>query len=604
MGNIKVMSDDLSNKIAAGEVVERPLSVVKELVENSIDAHSSKIYITLKNSGIDYINVVDDGCGMDKADALLCFDRHTSSKLTNEEMLFKIATLGFRGEALSSIAAVSKVVLETCDGVDSTLLEVEYGKITKESSTAFRSGSSFIVTNLFHNTPARLKYINNLYSELAKIISYVSKCALANPGISFKLMNDGKEIISTAGSDNMLKTVRDIYTIEISKKLVELECSNEDTKVTMYAAKPDFQRSNKNYINVFVNKRVVNCPTIIKAVIEQYSKYMPRNRYPFCIINITIDPQLIDVNIHPNKYEIKFSKHQEVVALIAREVEQFLSNENHIVDVKREAVKVEETSQQEIKLERSDAVEQLFQSYLDKPKNNDTIVSESSEDNYEVVRNVEVGSDSPINNEVPIVEEKPEPIQNSRYYEPIGQFSGTYILAQSSDELILIDQHAAVERINYEKNQKLIQNQTYAVTDLLVPLTFTFSKSEALLISDNLQKLEDLQIDVSEFGDTDFAVRAIPSWIETGSENEMLEMIFERLLNNESIAILDLKDDAIELMSCKESLKANSKLSTQEMEYIIDNIFKCDNPYHCPHGRPVIVKLTLKEIEKMFKRVM
>lgn len=595
MGQIKIMSENLANKIAAGEVVERPLSVVKELVENSIDAGSSKIYITLKNSGVDYISVVDDGVGMDKEDALLCCSRHASSKLTSDEMLFKIATLGFRGEALSSIAAVSNVFLETCNGDESTLLEIEAGEILKCVPSSFRRGTTVTVTKLFYNTPARLKYIKNLYSESAKIIEYISKCALSNPNIVFKLMNDGKAIIETSGSGDYLRAIRDIYSMEIVKNLQEVNAETSEVKVKMFIAKPAFQRSNKNYMSVFVNKRVVNCPLIIKAILDEFKDYMPRNRYPFCIINIEIEPELIDVNIHPNKYEIKFSKNEEVIDLISKSIKEFLIDSNHKVNYSKTVEPKVLPQQFDLSREASNAVNKFEKEFEYKRVKEDEQISGLSNDM--VIKEVNDTKEDSFGLVETSIEKK------SILYEPIGQFNGTYILAQAEDELILIDQHAAVERINYEKNQDNFSKTNHTISDLLVPIVISKSLDESLIIKENLNKLSELNIDISEFGNSDFIVRGVPSWVDKGSEEQVIDLIIENILNSESIELLEIKDDVIELMSCRESLKANSRLDIQEMEYIIDKLFQCRNPYHCPHGRPIVVGLSLTEIEKLFKRI-
>lgn len=592
MGNIKVMDDLLANKIAAGEVVERPLSVVKELVENSIDAKSTRVYITLKNSGIDYINVVDDGVGMDSEDALLCFSRHASSKLTSDEMLFKIATLGFRGEALSSIAAISNVEMQTCNGQESTYIEIEAGIVQNCAASSFRNGTSVTVTKLFYNTPARLKYIKNLYSESAKIIEYVSKCALANPNIIFKLMNDGKTIIETSGSGDYLKVIRDIYSMEVVKALHQVDFSNTEVNAKMLIAKPSFQRSNKNYINIFVNKRVINSTKITKLIIEEFKDYIPRNRYPFCILHIDIEPELIDVNIHPNKYEIKFSKEDELLELISLKVREFLTGQTHKVEIQKRDV--EKMQQHQLNLEREEVkpiienipkLENYVAEYVD-DELEDIFVSETVENDYEVEE---------------VVTQKEKTV---KLYSIIGQFHGTYILAQDDDELVLIDQHAAVERVNYEKNQKSFNQEVHSQYDLLVPLIISRSVDEAMLIRESISNITDLGIEISEFGNTDFIIRAVPSWVEMGSEDVIIDMIIDKLLNNEKIDLLHIKDESLELMSCKESLKANSRLSVIEMEHIIDQLMKCSNPYHCPHGRPIIVSLSINEVEKLFKRVM
>ncbi|MFV0499284.1 MAG: DNA mismatch repair endonuclease MutL [Bacilli bacterium] len=577
MGQIKIMSDSLANKIAAGEVVERPLSVVKELVENSIDANSKKIYIALKNGGIDYISVVDDGDGMDNNDVLMCTKRHASSKLTSDEMLYKIATLGFRGEALSSIAEVSKLVIETCDGKESSCLEIESGKVLKNIRGEFRKGTAINITKLFYNTPARLKYIKNLYMETAKIVEYIRKSALANPSIVFKLSNDSKSLLETSGSGNIIKTIRDLYSIEIARELQELSVCENDFNLNIIVAKPSFQRASKSYINIFVNKRVINSNIIEKVILESFKDFLPKNRYPFCIINIGIEPELIDVNIHPNKYEIKFSKEDEIKISIEKLLREFLGKNSHKIEYVQKNKEMQPLNLiRDIDYNYSEIIEEKM-----KKKLINNIILEPTE-TYDEKKNVK---------------------HSKKLYEPIGQFFKTYILAQNDSELVLIDQHAAMERINYEKNQMIFIESKVKLSELVIPVVITLSLEESLVIKDNIHKLKELKIDIKEFGNNDFIVRCVPSWIETDFEKETIELIIEKILKSEPIELLDIKDELIELMSCKESLKANTMLSLQEMEHIIDKLFECNNPYHCPHGRPIIVTLSIQEIEKMFMRV-
>ncbi len=576
MGKIQILNQNLANLIAAGEVVERPLNVVKELVENSIDAQATDIKVILKNSGLDELTVIDNGIGMDRSDATLCFSAHATSKLKDETMLFNIATLGFRGEALNSISSVSHVELSTYNGTESSKVVVANGEIIETQDAAARKGTSITVTKLFHNTPARLKYITNPYLELTKIVDFITKIALAYPEISFELKNDSNQIILTTGSGDIKRTISSLYSLELSKEVQTLNETGE-FNITLHLAKPEFQRSSKNYITVFINNRVVNNSSIVKTVLNSYSPYMPKSRYPFCIVKISTDPQLIDVNIHPNKLEVKLSKQNEIQLTIQKLISEFLKNKEHIVNYKAPIQKSVEF--EELNLDRD---------YLKKQP-------ETFKYNQQVENTVIKDSDN--------IETHPTS-KTSRIFNPIGQFAGTYIIAQDNDELILIDQHAANERVNYEKNKNLMTSQDIQTRELLVPITLTYNQSEAMQVKNVLNKLNELKIEISEFGINDFVVRSVPNWLQHNYEKECIELIIERALNNSSIEIVDILDEEIEMISCKQSIKANTKLSILEMESLIDELLNCENPYNCPHGRPVIVRFSKYEIEKLFKRVL
>ena len=562
MGIIKIMDTDLANKIAAGEVVESIFSVVKELVENSVDAGSASIKIELVESGLKQIKVTDDGKGMKKADALLAIQRHATSKVFNLHDLETINTLGFRGEALASIISVSMAKISTYDGKEATEIEIVDGKITKTSTGAMRRGTEITINNLFYNTPARLKYLKSLYAELADVVTYVNKMALAYPDIKFSLFNDKKQLLLTDGSNNLLKVINSIYGKEVSANMLELNASNDDYEITGFVSKPIITRSNRNAITIIVNGRNVRNTELNRAILEAYYTFIPENKTPIIVLNIDVDPRLVDVNIHPAKLDIKFSEKKELSRLIKKEITKLLRGTDLIPEVKVTKPEIE-TNYEELTLD---------------------LVREDTPEYTSEVKEVEI-------NKIP-----------EMYVS--GFIHGTYILCENEYGMYLIDQHAAKERINYEYYLKKLGETGSEVTETLIPLTLEFTNAEYLVINERLNELSKLNLEVEEFGENTLKVNSHPIWLPTGYESDAIRKICDLVINlnrdfckekfNEKIAIM---------LSCKLAIKANDKISTEEAESLINDLRNCDNPYTCPHGRPTLVTFTNYELEKMFKRV-
>ena len=586
MAEIKVMDELLSNKIAAGEVVERCSSVVKELVENSIDAGSTEIKIELIEAGTKEIKVIDNGKGMDREDAKICFQRHATSKLKSEEDLFRITTLGFRGEALPSIAAVSKVELQTCSNDVGTLIKIEGGKIISVDSSVSRKGTSIKVSDLFYNTPARLKHMKSLYAELASITEYVNKIALSNPNIRFILENNGQVILNTDASDNLLKTIKNIYGIDVAKKMIYINGSIDDYDVEGYMSLPEIHRSSRNNMITIVNGRVVRNMELNRIINDSYHSYKPDNRYPIVILNIKTDPSLIDVNIHPTKMDIKFSKFDELCSLIERLIKEKLNKKVLIPKIEVEEPKYEEKPKyEEIKLD--------FNTYETKVEEKENIIEETEE---EYVINEDLVEEK-------LEETKVEEKETMPLFYRVGIVHGTYIICQNEDGMFMIDQHAAKERINYEYYLKKLGEVTNNKQSMLIPLTLEFSNTEFIILKERLEFLRSLNFEIEEFGLNSVIIKAHPTWIKEGYENDQIRKILEVVMDkNTDFSVEKFNETIATMLSCKMAIKANDYISDDECDRLIEDLRKCKNPYNCPHGRPTIIYYSKVDLEKLFKR--
>lgn len=593
MANIKVMDEILANKIAAGEVVERCSSVVKELVENSIDAGATEITVELEDAGTKMIRVIDNGKGMDKEDALLAFQRHATSKLKEEEDLYRINTLGFRGEALPSIASVSNIVLKTSTGEVGTIVHISGGKIINQTNGDARKGTIMSVNDLFYNTPARLKHLKSLYSELANVSDYMNKIALSHPNIKFTLINNEQVLLKTDGRGELLKTIKDIYGVEVVKKMFRVEASNDDYKVEGYISYPEVNRSTRNHIITIVNGRVVRNMDINRIINDSYHSYKPDNRYPIVVLEIEVDPSLIDVNIHPTKMDIKFSKMDMLMELISNMIKKVLDKKNLIPEVEASRPKLEE--------------EKVIKSVKeDKPKYQEfTLNLTRTEENEEPY--VVINEDLIVKKEEPKEEnsEDKEEKQNERMPElyPVGLVHGTYIICQNEKGMYLIDQHAAKERINYEIFKKELGNPKKNKISMLFPLTLEFTNSEFIILKEHFDLLRDINIDIEEFGLNSVIIKAHPTWLPKGYEEQAIRKIIEVVLVTEKEFNIEKFNEKIAIMlSCKLAIKANMNLTLLEMETLINDLRKCDNPFNCPHGRPTTIFYTNYDLEKLFKR--
>lgn len=586
MSKIHVMEESLYNKIAAGEVVEKCASVVKELVENSIDAGSTEIKIELKESGTKMIRVTDNGSGMDKDDALLCFQSHATSKLLSEEDLFSISTLGFRGEALPSIASVSNVLLKTSDGVNGVEYKLETGKVISKKQGDLRKGTIIEVSDLFYNTPARLKYLKSLQSELANIVDLVNKEALSHINIRFTLINDGKEIIKTDGSGNLLKTINDIYGIKVSKKMLKISGETDDYDIFGYISLPEITKSNRNHIITIVNGRVVRNSELNKVINDCYFKYKFNNRYPIVVLQINVDTTLVDVNIHPSKMDIKFSNFDDLKELVANKISNALEN-NFLAPV------IESTS---MKADNIISKINSFEEQKEEEKNVKEYILDF--DNEENMLKEEVN-----NYNYQVTDIKPEEKREFPYLEPIGQVLGTYIVCHSEKGMYLIDQHAADERCNYEKYKKVMANPKQDTISMLFPLNMEFPKEEFIIIKEHIDFIKNLGIDIDEFGNNSFIIRAHPTWFKEGLEEVFVKNVLEKIITmNKNFDLERFNDSISAMMACKASIKANDAISIDEAKALIEKLKKCNNPFNCAHGRPTIIHYPKYELDKLFKR--
>ena len=584
---IHVMSDILANKIAAGEVVERISSVVKELVENSIDANSKTIIVNLSESGTKSIKVTDDGVGMEADDAKICFERHATSKIKNEDDLFFINTLGFRGEALPSIASVSKVDLVTCASKIGTHIVIEGGVFKVVEETQARIGTQIEIKDLFYNTPARLKYLKSDATELANVTMYIEKLALSHPNISFTLTNNDKKIVFTSGSGDELKCIHEIYGYTVSSNMIEINASNDDYDVHGFICKPCVLKSNRNHMISFVNGRCVKNMEVNGAVNDGYYTFKPDIKFPVTILHIETDPTLIDVNIHPTKQDIKFSKIDGLKEIITKAINEALRK-----TILVPKIEVNETT-----------------TYVPSEIVLPTVNEETTP--YEVVEQTSLDFKTSFNDVVTEVEnnskkdvEVNELVKKLELY-PQGVVFGTYIIAQNDDGMYLIDQHAAQERINYEKILKALREKKIYTTSLLLPITIELSSSEFQTIKENMEILTDMGFKVSEFGINTYVITEHPTWLITGLETESVKKIFDIIIEGKyKFDRVRFNDHIAATMACKMSVKGNEAITLEQAENILKDLVLCDNPYNCPHGRPTIITFTRYELERMFKRVM
>ena len=595
MATIKVMDEILANKIAAGEVVERCLNVVKELVENSIDAESTEIKINLIDSGTKKIVVSDNGIGMNKEDAMLAFSRHATSKLKNLDDLFNIETLGFRGEALPSIASVSHIFLQTSKDGIGTSISLDGGVIESVENSDLSVGTTIEVRDLFYNTPVRLKYLKNLYTELALIIEYVNKMALSYPSIRFVLTNNEKELLNTSGDGNLLKVIYAVYGIDVAKKMIEISGENDDYIISGYIGYPEIAKTSRNVITTLVNGRVIKNIDLNRCLIDCYHTYIPKDKFPMIVLNIDVDPILIDINIHPQKMDIKFSKLDSLKELITKVISSKLK---------------------EILLVPHANIRDLNTIYEVEDSFNNNIVNYELEDKPDakepIIKKEELSFDFDNDNKITgtkteeVVDDEKEEKNEYRIKEmiPVGIVHKTYIIAENASGMYIIDQHAAAERINYEKVLNALLKDDYKVIDLLVPIRLEYPKDEFIRIKEHMDILKSIGIILEEFGDNTFIVRSHPTWFFEGYEREAIEKIIAITLEKGEFDKEKFIYRTAATMACKMSIKANDYLDLDTAKILLDNLRRTDNPFTCPHGRPTIITYSNYDLERLFKRAM
>lgn len=597
--------------------MERPASVVKELIENSVDANSTVIKIELKEAGLTQIKVIDNGDGISKEDCKRAFLRHATSKIAFDTDLFHIHSLGFRGEALASIASVSKVTMKSSMGDEAgTKLYLVAGKIIKESKSDARKGTEITVDNLFFNTPARLKYLKTIHTELSHITDLIYRYALAHPQVRFDVIHNGKSIFQSPGSGNRLQVISGIYGMQVAKNMLAIEEETLDFKIDGFIAKPEITRSNRKFITLIVNGRYIKSPALSHAIIRAYDTLLPIHRYPIVVMSIQLDPILIDVNVHPTKLEIRFSKEKELIALIERMIRDVFKKQTLIPTIEekpknmQEKVKTEQekfvfSPFKEPEINQVNHNQRVVTEHIKEPQHEERLVDDKPNDDLEQEAisfseseddfNENTNEREGYNNE----QERVPPMY------PIGQLQGTYILAQNENGFYMVDQHAAQERIKYEfyKEQLAKPNGTEQ-QQLLFPLTFEFTTNEKTFIENNYDQLQQIGLFLEPFGNNTYAVRAFPGWFPKGQEEEIIRDLVEQIIQEGKINIGKLREEVAILMSCKRSIKANHYLTDQDMVRLLEDLRKTNDPFTCPHGRPVIIHFTYYEIEKMFKRIM
>lgn len=590
MSIIRQLDEVLSNKIAAGEVIERPANVVKELVENSIDADANKIDVYIKEGGIELIEVVDNGKGMDYEDAHLCFSRHATSKIKDDHDLFCISTLGFRGEAIPSIASISHFTLKTSNGEESVQIEYEFGKYKTDHKTDLKKGTDIKVEKLFQNVPARLKYLKSVNTEFSAIYQYIERLALAYPEISFSLYHNEKMIFSTNGKGQLLEVISRIYGITTAKNMISVSFGNDEFQIDGYISKIDTSRSSKSHIITLVNHRYVRNIMSIDALNSVYRNYLADNRFPIAVINIEVDPYLVDVNVHPSKLEVRFSKEYELRDLIMDGVSQALENVNLTYQVKNRTTERETFKPN---------LDQMSFDIVDTIKESTPIIKEEKE---EYVPEVKKEEPKVTIQQVqkPIIKEKRE--MKEKIYAK-AQIHGTYLIGENEKGMYLVDQHAAQERINYEYFKEKYSHLDLTMQPLIAPLQFEYTMSDFLVINESKSLLDEVGIHLEVFSQQGFVVRELPMWMKNIDEKIFIEEMIDQLLSDQKIDVMALREHAIATLSCKASLKANTYLSMMDMQTIFDNLMCCVNPYVCPHGRPTILFYSDYELEKLFKRV-
>lgn len=616
MGVIQILDDQLTNQIAAGEVVERPASVVKELVENAIDAMATRIVIRAKEGGIDSIHVSDNGVGMDREDAVLAFSRHATSKLKKERDLFSIQTLGFRGEALPSIASIARVTLTTAESAEGSGVRVKVAGGEHQLTEAFsRSrGTDVVVEDLFYNTPARLKYLKTVNTEVGHIADIVSRMAMAHPTIAFLLTHNNRELLRTPGDGKLKHVMHAVYGRQVARSLVPIQDENLDFQIAGFVTKPEVTRASRSYITLILNGRYIRSLPLTQSILRAYGTLLPSGRYPVAVLHIKMDSKLVDVNVHPTKLEVRLSKERECCQLIEQSIKSAFQKQVLIPQINLDQVKQPKGIQQRFSFQRSinaspsiikedSARFQGLSSEKEEEKGEEAFKLESGEN--EVAATIQETESQRV---APLETNKSE-VNDSSPAEfpsisPLAQIHGTYIVAQAEDGFYLIDQHAAHERVYYERFYRRLGKENQGQQLLFVPITVECTAAEAKILQLYQEDLNRWGLEIESFGGSTFLIRSYPSWFPEESAREIIDEIIEWLKEQGRVDTAKLRDATAKMMACKAAIKANRHLLQEEMEVLIAQLAQCSNPYTCPHGRPILIHFSKYQLEKMFKRVM
>lgn len=631
MSKIALLTQDTIDKIAAGEVVERPSSVVKELVENAIDAKATAITIEIKEGGIRFIRISDNGCGIEKSEVPLAFLRHSTSKIRSVEDLLCVSSLGFRGEALSSIAAVSRVELitKTPDSLTGVRYQIEGSKEMAFEEIGAPDGTTFLVKDLFYNTPARKKFLKSAQTEGSYIADMVEKLALSHPDISFKFIQNNQTKLHTSGNGNIKDLIYHVFGREISNAVLPVEIENELFSVTGYIGKPVITRGNRNYETYFINGRYVKSQLLSKAIEEAYKSFLMQHQYPFCVLYFTFKGESLDVNVHPTKMELRFDHNQEVYQYLCNGLYEVLSHKEMIPEVPVTEDKKAPTIVREYK----ESIPEPFEARrLNQVRTQESIFTPTQ---IQSVRN-SVKKDSPYETKYPshvseksayhvdvskkVLGETKEDItyenltldsfssdfltkDAKKKHRIIGQLFKTYWLVEFEDKLFIVDQHAAHEKVLYERTMATLREREYTSQTISPPIVLSLDANEILMLEKYMDSIEKMGYEVESFGGKEYMISAVPANLfKIDMKDLFIEMLddFSNLSGRETPELILEK---IASMSCKAAVKGNQNLSFSEFDALVEELLTLDNPYNCPHGRPTIISMTKYEIEKKFKRI-
>lgn len=609
MGKIKQLDTLTANMIAAGEVVERPMGVVKELVENAIDAGSTRIEVNITEGGIQRLSVIDNGCGMDAQDAQLCFGRHATSKIQSQNDLWSIHTLGFRGEALPSIASVSRMVLSTSDGKDATRVVVAYGNTESVTPYPCNQGTEISVEGLFYQTPARLKHMRSAAYEASLIQDVVSKFALSHPEIAFILRSDDRESFRTSGQGNLLEVVYQVFGRIAAENAIPVDFSDFDYSVKGYLIKPNITRASRTGMNLFLNGRMVRTYKLYKAVQDGYEDFIVKGRYPICVLDIAMDPHLLDVNVHPSKWEVRLSKEIQLETLIKNNVANMLRG-----TVLAPAAELRE-ARQEYYQPISFDTDRLIQEaeYRKEQERRQSVVEPVISTAQEVkVEKQEITLEEEIKEteaelkrvSTQFEQEYPEYKPQKQVFPPmevIGQLHEKFILCATEKGLVIIDQHAAQERVHYEEYKTKL-NQDPVMMDCLVPITIHAGNDLVRRVEEINAAVEDIHVVFEPFGKDTLVVHSVPVWMQDIDETQFLNDVIDLFKNDRDIKYARMEKKKIATMACHHSIRFNRSLTMDEMKEVVRQLSLCENPYHCPHGRPTFITLDEKTLVKEFLR--
>ena len=647
MGKIQQMPEALANQIAAGEVVERPASVVKELVENAIDAGAQTIRVELREAGIQQVKVIDDGEGMDAEDLAKAFLPHATSKLYDVHDLFQIKSLGFRGEALASIGSVAKVRVESMQASAEAghYIEIAGSQVQAQGMTSARKGTTLTVDSLFYNTPARLKHLSSLKTELKHSLNFIQDIAMAYPDIRFHLVNDGQTIFQSFGTGDLRQTIANVYQPALARQLIALEAENLDFKIRGYISPPQLTRTSKHYIHWMINGRAGRSYALTELLLRAYGRQLMIGRYPLAVIAIDLDPRLVDVNVHPTKQTVRLSKESELGQLLTQAVEDSLASLNPVpnaqvqelaggrlfhqtnqvspqgpaanqvmpldLDGKGKEPTFDSAYDQDADLRSSQASQPAQSAPVSQVA--ESLAPDWQEGQVEPVSQFEDAEPSPsqpleagpasVDNQEPsqssVIQDLRPSFGHLRY---VGQIHGTYLIAESPEGFYLIDQHAAQERIRYEDFMKQ-EMDTKTQQTLLLPYLFHFSPAELAGLDQVLPRLAQLGIVLEAFGPKTYQLASYPTWLEAHEVEQTVRDLTERLVKQPDLSINQIKEAALIMQSCRGAIKANHYLDDSQASYLIQALDGLDDPFHCPHGRPVFVQITDKTLEKLFKRI-